>query len=77
MSISISDIAEEAAASIDVEDKVNDYLEGNASVEEQIREAMKTAIADKAQDYAEAKIKEMAEEMADDFSVEDIVDALI
>ena len=38
MSISIRDIAEEAIASIDVEDKVNDYLEGNTSVEEQIRE---------------------------------------
>ena len=47
MSISISDIAEEAAASIDIEDRVNDYLEGNASVEQQIREDMKDALRDK------------------------------
>ena len=77
MSISIRDIAEEAIASIDVEDRVNDYLEGNASVEQQIREDMKYALRDKIEEAAEAKLKEMAEQMADDFSVDDIVDDLI
>ena len=77
MSISIRDIAEEAIESIDVEDRVNDYLEGNTSVEEQIREAMKEALEDKVQAAAEVKLKEMAEQLADDFSVDDIVDDLV
>ena len=77
MSISIRDIAEEAIASIDVEDRVNDYLEGNTSVEERIREEMKDALEDKVQEAAEAKLKEMAEQLANDFSVDDLVDDLI
>ena len=69
MSISIRDIAEEAIASIDIEDRVNDYLEGNASVEQQIREDMKDALRDKIQEAAEAKLKEMAEKAYDEVEV--------